>query len=326
MRLRNFLAMALVSAALAFAGCESKTGTSGTPDPNKKLNLAFVTNNVSDFWTVAEAGCKKAAAELGNVELIFKMPPNGTAAEQKSIVQDLLARGVNGIAISPKDPANQTDLLNEAAKNGLLITQDSDAPLSNRSCYIGTDNVAAGRQAGDLLKQALPNGGKIMVFVGSKDAQNAKERLDGIKEAIAGTKIEIIDVRTDETDALKAKSNVKETILNYPDVAGLVGLWSYNGPAIAAAVKEADKVGKIQVVCFDDEDGTLQGIKDGVVYATVVQQQYEFGYQAVKLMAKYLGGDKTVFPSDKKLIVPTLAIDKAKVDQFWANLKTLRGK
>jgi len=315
----------LVTAALALAvgliGCGKEESAGG-----KKLKLAFVTNNVSDFWTIARAGCEKAASELPNVELMFKMPANGTAAEQKSIVQDLLALGVNGIAISPKDPANQTDLLNEAAGRALLFCQDSDAPKSNRACYVGTDNTAAGKQAGELIKKALPNGGKMVVFVGSMDAQNAKERLGGIKEAIAGTKIEIIDTRTDETDAIKAKSNVKDAILNHPDVAIFVGLWSYNGPAIVSAVKEADKVGKIQIVCFDEEDATLQGVKDGAIFGTVVQQPYEFGYQAMKRMAAYLGGDKSVVPENKVLIVPTLGIQKENVDEFWAKLKTLRGK
>jgi ribose transport system substrate-binding protein len=314
------LALAL---AVTWLGCD-QSGTSTSSGGKKRL--AFVTNNASDFWTIARAGCEKAEKELGNVELVFVIPSDGTAATQKQKVQDLLAQGVDGIAISPKDPDNQTDLLNEAASRALLITQDSDAPKSNRACYIGTDNTAAGRQAGELIKKAIPSGGKIMVFVGSVDAQNARERLNGIKEAIAGSNISIIDVRTDETDPIRAKANVKDTILNYPDVACLVGLWSYNGPAIVSAVREADKVGKIQVVCFDEEDATLQGVKDGVVYATVVQQPYEFGFQAMKLMAAYLGGDKSVIPANKQIIVPTLGIDKAQVDEFWTKLKGLRGK
>ena len=119
------------------------------------------------------------------------------------------------------------------------MTQDSDAPDSNRACYVGTDNVAAGRQAGELIKEALPNGGKIMLFVGKRDAQNAKERFAGIQEALKGTKVEIIDIRTDDIDRVRAKANVMDTIVKYPDVAGLVGLWSYNGPAILNAVADA---------------------------------------------------------------------------------------
>lgn len=326
MQLRNFLAMAVVSAALVFAGCEKSASTSGTPDPNKKLKLAFVTNNASDFWTIARAGCEKAQSELKDVELDFQIPSDGTAATQKRIVQDLLSRGVDGIAISPKDPANQTELLNEAAGRALLVTQDSDAPLSKRAVYIGTDNVAAGKQAGELIKKALPEGGKIMVFVGTMDAQNARDRFNGIKSALEGSKVTIIDTRTDETDRGRAKANVRDAILTYPDVACLVGLYSYNGPAIVNAIKEANKAGQLKVVCFDEEDETLQAVKDGIVFATVVQQPYEFGYQSMKVMAAYLRGDKTVIPENKIKIVDTLGIDKEKVDEFWAKLKVLRGQ
>jgi ribose transport system substrate-binding protein len=293
---------------------------------DKHLRLAFVTNNPSDFWTIARAGTEQAKKEVPNIEVDFRMPQDGTAATQKRNVQDLLSRGVDGIAISPIDPANQKQFLNEVAAATLLICQDSDAPDSNRACYVGTDNVAAGRQAGELIKKALPQGGKIMVFVGKADAQNAKERYGGIKEVLAGSNIQIIDLRTDDVDRVRAKNNVKDTILKYPDIGCLVGLWSYNGPAIYNAVKEAGQQGKIKIVCFDEEDETLAGVRDGTIYATVVQQPYEFGRQAIILMAKVLRGDKAAIPANKQIIVPTLAIDKEKVDEFAANLKKLRGK
>jgi ribose transport system substrate-binding protein len=292
----------------------------------KKLKLAFVTNNASDFWTIARAGCNKAASELPNVTVEFKIPGDGSAATQRGILDDLLAKGIDGIAISPIDPANQTLFLNDVARQALLICHDSDAPKSDRACYVGTDNVAAGRQAGELIKKALPNGGKIMVFVGTLDAQNARDRYAGIKESLQGSNVEIIDVRTDDTDRVRAKANVLDTIVKYPEVVGLVGLWSYNGPAILNAAKESGKIGAIKLVCFDEEDETLQGIRDGAIFATVVQQPYEFGYQAIKLMDKVLNGDKSVIPASKQIIVPTMAIDKAAVDEFAAKLKKLRGR
>jgi len=233
------------------------------------------------------------------------------------------------MAISPVDPANQTDMLNGVAKQALLITQDSDAPKSDRACYIGTDNVAAGRQAGDLIKEALPNGGKIMLFVGKKDAQNAKERAQGIQESLKGTKITIIDIRTDDTDRVKAKANVADALVKYPDLVGLVGLWSYNGPAILNAVKDGGKVGKVKIICFDEEDETLAGVKSGAIYGTVVQQPFEFGYESIKLMAQALSSgkaDTSVFPAEKKKIVPTLAIKQAEVDDFKTKLDGLRGR
>lgn len=305
------------------------TGGNSAPQANgsqKQLRLAFVTNNASDFWTIARAGCNKAQQEQQNVEVDFQIPSDGTAAGQKRIVDDLLAKGVEGIAISPVDPENQTPMLDQVAGQTLLFTHDSDAPDSKRNCYVGTDNVAAGRQAGELIKQALPQGGKIMLFVGTLDAQNAKDRHAGIKEALNGSKVEIIDVRTDETDRVRAKANVQDTLVKHPDVACLVGLWSYNGPAILNAVTDAKKTGAVKIVCFDEEDETLAGIKSGDIFGTVVQQPYEFGYQAITLMAKHLRGDQSVVPANKQIFVPTLVVQKEGVDEFWTKLRQLRGK
>jgi ribose transport system substrate-binding protein len=288
--------------------------------------LAFVTNNASDFWTIARKGVEKADAELQDVTAEFKIPSDGTAAEQKRIVDDLLAKGVDGIAISPVDPDNQTGLINEVSQKTLVFTQDSDAPNSQRACYVGTDNVEAGRQAGALIKEALPQGGKIMVFVGKLDARNAAERLQGIKESLQGSNVTIIDTRTDDTDRVRAKSNVADTLVKYPEVAALVGLWSYNGPAIVNAVRDAGKTGQIKIIAFDEEDETLAGIKDGSIYGTIVQQPYEFGYQAIKLMAASLGGDRSGIPANKQKFVPTKVIKQAEVEEFTKLINQLRGR
>jgi ribose transport system substrate-binding protein len=320
------LVSAILSAilcAIVFTSCNPKPGTGTTGGKHK---LAFVTNNASDFWTIARKGTEKAAKEIPNIEVEFRITSDGTAAEQQRVVDDLLAKGVNGIAISPVDPANQSPMLNKAAAQALVVTQDSDAPNSNRTCYIGTDNVEAGRQAGKLLKEALPNGGKVMIFVGVLDAENAKQRYQGLKEAVAGSNITILDVRTDNTDRVRAKSNAADTLVNNPDIAGMVGLWSYNGPAILSAVKEANKVDKVKIVAFDEEDETLGGIKDGAIYATVVQQPFEFGYQSMALMAKILGGDKSGIPATKQIFVPTLAIKKPDVEEFTKKINGLRGR
>jgi ribose transport system substrate-binding protein len=334
MKLRLSVFLVIMFAMLAGLSCQQQSTTTSTPGGNsngttasgKDIKLAFVTNNASDYWTIARKGVEKADGELADVSVEFKLPGEGTAAEQKRIIDDLISTGVNGMAISPVDPDNQTQLINDAAKKALVITQDSDAPSSDRALYIGTDNVAAGRQAGELIKEALPDGGKIMVFVGKSDARNAAERLQGIKEALAGSKVEILDVRTDDTDRARAKSNAADTLVKHPDVAALVGLWSYNGPAILNAVKEAGKAGQVKIVCFDEEDETLAGVKDGAIFATVVQQPYEFGYQSVKIMAQILKGDKSAIPVNKQINVPTLVIKKDGVDAFVKKINELRGR
>jgi len=331
LRLSAFLVLSLT--ALVGLSCQQPASTNSTPASSNgtaptgtQLKLAFVTNNASDYWTIARKGVEKADGELADVSVEFKLPGEGTAAEQKRIIDDLISTGVNGMAISPVDPDNQTQLINDTAKKALVLTQDSDAPNSDRALYIGTDNVAAGRQAGELIKEALPEGGKIMVFVGKSDARNAAERLQGIKEALAGSKVEILDVRTDDTDRARAKTNAADTLVKHPDVAAMVGLWSYNGPAILNAVKDAGKSGQVKIICFDEEDETLAGVKSGAIFATVVQQPYEFGYQSVKIMAQILKGDKSAIPSNKQINVPTLVVKQADVEAFIKKINELRGR
>jgi ribose transport system substrate-binding protein len=159
MRNRYFIFCSFLTAISLIAAC----GNSGTAPSNggansagatagKELKLAFVTNNASDYWTIARKGVEKADGELADVKVEFKLHGEGTAAEQKRIIDDLTSTGIQGIAMSPVDPDNQTQLINDTAKKALVITQDSDAPSSDRALYIGTDNVAAGRQAGELVK------------------------------------------------------------------------------------------------------------------------------------------------------------------------------
>ncbi|BDI31457.1 sugar ABC transporter substrate-binding protein [Capsulimonas corticalis] len=319
------------------AGCNKGNETASPPAPGAPtapsatpsggaVPLAFVTNNASDYWTIAHKGVDAASKELPNVNVQFVMPADGTAATQKSDVDDLLAKGVKGIAISPVDPNNQIQMLNDVAKKTILITQDSDAATSDRVCYIGTDNHAAGLMAGGLIKEAIPQGGKIMMFVGARDAQNAKDRETGIRDALKGSNITVVDVRTDDADHAKAKSNVADALVKTPDLACLVGLWSYNGPAILNAVKDAHKVGQVKIVCFDEEDETLAGVKDGSIYATVVQQPYQFGYQGVKLLNDLVAGKKDGIPAGKQIFIPTQAIKKDNVDDFQVKLNKLRGR
>ena len=315
---RTILAGASVLAAAAMMGQPSFAAD--------KKTLAFVVNVPADFWTIARRGTEKAQKELPNYNIEFYIPGEMSAAAQKRILEDLLAKGVAGVSISPVNPDNSTDILNQVASKAVLFTQDADAPKSNRVMYVGTDNVAAGRQAGELIKKALPNGGKIMLFVGTMDAANARERTQGIKEVLNGTKIEIIDIRTDGGDQAKAKANVEDTLTKYPNIDLLAGLWAYNTPQIYNAVKAAGRDGKVKIVGFDEDQQTLKGVSEGVIEGTVVQQPYEFGYQSMIKIAKYIEGDKSVVPANKMDIIPTKIIDKSNVKEFAAQIRDLLKK
>jgi len=218
-----------------------------------------------------------------------------------------------------------TDILNQAARHMVVITQDSDAPDSDRVVYVGTNNYEAGREAGKAMKEILPNGGKVVAFVGTLDAENASERRRGFVDEIKGSGIELIATRTDETDRAKAKANVQDSISAYPGVAAFLGLWSYNGPMIARVLEESGKAGKIQAVAFDEEEETLDAIEKGIIHATVVQKPYEFGYQSMNVLVKLLEGDKSIIPENEHIDPGVDVIRKDNVDSFRRNLKSMLG-
>lgn len=292
-------------------------GCSGTDDTTsssiRKTKLCFITNVSADFWAYAEAGARQAEREFQDIEVFFRAG-DGTTTKQKQIVDDLLVSGVKGVAISPTSAKNQVRMINEWAKDSQLITVDSDAPESDRICYLGTDNLAAGRQCGELIKEALPNGGKIMVFVGIKDMQNSIERFQGIKDVLAGTNIEVIDLRTDGGDAAKARANAEDALTAHPDIAGLVGLWSYNPPACLEAVRAADLLGKVKIIAFDEAPKTLEAIDAGEIYGTVIQDPYTFGYDSMVLLRELITEGKSPqevgVPENKIIHVPTRVLRK----------------
>ena len=335
--LRPAAALCLVTllAAGLFAGCDRSAGKSGRP------RVAYVTNGIDSFWVIAEAGAK-AGGQKYDADVEVHMPAQGVA-DQKRIVEDLLTRGVDGIAISPIDAENQTALINEAAKRTKLITQDSDAPKSDRLLFIGVDNYEAGRMVGQLVKEAMPQGGKVTIHVGRLEQDNARlrrqgvidelldrsherTRFDSVDADLKGAKYTILGTFTDGFDFNRAKGLAEESMAKHSDLGCMVGLFAYNAPQCLDAVKHAGKLGTIKVVSFDEQAETLQAIKDGHCQGTVVQNPYEYGMESVRVLAALKRGDNSVIPANKFILVPARQIRKDNVDEFWTDLKAKTGK
>lgn len=292
--------------------------------------VAFVTNNPDPFWSIVEAGCRKAEKETG-VQVVFRKPVSGDPAAQQEVIESLVNRNIKAISVSVSDPKNQTAYLNEVAAKVPLLAVDNDAPNSNRLCYIGTDNYVAGRAAGKLVKDALPNGGSVALFVGLTESLNAHQRCQGVLDELADAptpadtnklpalptrsaqygKYKLLKVFTDQPEGqTKAVQNAADALLQLRNEANvcLVGLWAYNPPAILTAVKDADKLGKVKIVGFDENPVTLKGIEDGHIHATIVQDPFNFGYESVKAMAELAKGGK--YTGAKLRAVPHRVVTK----------------
>lgn len=355
---RAFVSLLAPLVIAALPGCDKPADTSNPPKaepkpkaeakpagaeakPGKKLKIAYVTNGIDPFWNNAAAGVRAGEKEF-NIQCEVHMPPKGIV-DQKRMIETLLAQNIDGIAVSPIDAKNQTDLINEAAKRTSVITHDSDAPESQRLCFIGMDNYKAGRSAGKLVKEILPDGGKLMIFVGRLEQLNAQQRRQGVIDELldrpaqalgkmtfdpngaplTGGKYTILDTRTDNFDYARAKANAEDAMTKTPDLACMVGLFAYNVPSCLQAVKEANKLGKIKLVSFDEQEPTLQGIADGHIHGTVSQQPYLYGYHSVRVLAGLARGDKSVLPKDGFLEVPIVEVRKDNVEKFRQELKKL---
>lgn len=336
----------LLLLSIVVLGCnKSSTPTSGEGGSSgDRPRVAYVTNGVASFWTIAQSGAMQGAKEF-DAEAQVLMPAEGIS-DQKRMIEDLITKGIDGIAVSPIDPANQTDLLNQAAKYTNLITHDSDAPDADRLCYIGMDNYIAGRLCGDLVKEAMPEGGKVAIFLGRMEQDNARRRRQGVIDSILersedpsrfdppGAEIKegkwhIVGTYTDQFDRAQGKANAEDALSRHPDLDGMVGLFAYNPPLMLEALKQADKLGKVQVIGFDEDEETLQAIVDGTVYGTVVQNPFEYGRQSVRVLAGLARGQSLTdlgIPESGFLDIEARQIRQDNVAEFWAELKKNLGE
>jgi len=325
---------------LSLGACNKPAASGSAEGEGKPKRIAFVTNGVASFWTIASAGVKAAARDL-HVDAQTLMPAEGIS-DQKRMIEDLLTRGIDGIALSPIDPVNQTELINIAAKKAKVITHDSDAPQSDRLLYIGMDNYKAGRMCGEMVREAMPKGGSVMIFIGRLEQDNSKRRRQGTIDAILGRPdnsdhfdetsavlegngFKILGTLTDQFDRAKGKANAEDALAKYPDLGCMVGLFAYNPPLILEALAQSNKLGTVKLVAFDEDDATLDGIEKGTVVGTVVQDPYMYGYKSVEMLAALIGGKPGVVPAEKFLDIPARKIRKENVVEFRTELKKRLG-
>lgn len=257
---------------------------------------ALLTNAVAPFWTAAQIGASRASGEV-NVPITFQAP---TAAEkltqQLSMLETFINDGYNAITFSAIDRDAPKPIIEKAINMGIpILVTDSDATGSKRLLYIGMSDYDAGRAAGEAAKQIIGKG-KVVGLVGYATAQNAQDRIQGVKDVFKGSELELVEVLLDDIKPEVALSNAQTAMQKYPDLAGFITFYSYDGPAACQAVKQAGKTGKVKIVAFDAEPETQRCTEEGVVQAMIGQRVYFYGYLSGLIMYAMdcLGVDATM--------------------------------
>jgi ribose transport system substrate-binding protein len=301
----RFWAALLAWLTLFSIGCGDRAG-SGVK------RIVFLNNTNSPFWDACREGIEEAERELklndAGLEAMMEVNDGTPSGQIEKLRQFRSQPDIVAVAISPivADNAAIAQELRELRKQGVaVICVDNDiAPdlRDSRQFYIGTDNVKGGRQLGKCATALRPEGGEYVQFVGRTGAQNALERMDGFSDEVGEKFVEKARM-ADEANRSKARDNVRDAITNFPELDILVGIWSYNAPAIVDVVKEKN-LPDLTVVTFDAEKLAVDAMAEGHIDAMVVQNPFDMGYQLVKLLkALHEKNDTTVkemFPNQDK--------------------------
>jgi putative heme-binding domain-containing protein len=279
-------------------------GGCGGGGASETKRIIILINGDSPFWDACRVGVPEAEKEFklaaANLHAVVESNDGTPQGQLDKLRQFASQSDIVAIGISPCDAANVAiaEEMRNLQKRGIhVITIDSDVDRAklrdSRFAFIGTDNLAGGKELGKCLKGLRPEGGGYITFVGRKGAQNAMDRIQGVAQG-AGHKWQQLDNMGDDIDRNVARENVRNAIANHKqNLNALVGIWSYNAPAIVDVVKKDANLRKeYLVVAFDAEPLAIAGMGDGMIDAMVVQNPYEMGYQGVRLMQALVRNDQ----------------------------------
>ncbi len=260
----------------------------------KDIVVAVIPKVAVPFFDDCNTGAANAAKAAG-VQYQWVSPQNTQGSTQVKIVEDLIAKHVDGIAISVNEPKSVEGVIKQAMAAGIkVLTFDSDSANSGRSMYIGTINAAAGETMGQSMAKAIGGKGKVAIVTGQLGASNLNERISGIKKALAAHPgISIVTTEGTDDDLAKAVSVSEALLRGHPDLAGVFGVSQVGGPAMAKvlATKEfGDRKGKLKVFAFDDLPDTLKGVKEGFIQGIMVQRPVTMGKLAVEHLVAQIQG------------------------------------
>jgi ribose transport system substrate-binding protein len=300
--------------------------------PAPPPRLALVTGGSSPFWQMVISGGRAAAADHG-AELVVMAPDTGLDGQLKE-VSAIDAQDFDGMAISPLNPEAMTAQLSRVADGMALVTYDSDAPNSNRLCYVGTNNVSAGAICFELVKEALPAGGRIVALFANLDKDNALLRKQGFEEALAAARrdaernpeaprYEVLETMFDNIDPQKCTANIKQALAAHPDLDCFVGMFGYHGPLLLNARVAGDIPSRVKLVVFDEDERVLDGIQDGAIYGTVIQDPYKYGYESVRMLTALHAGRSNELPIANRgsLFIPCESVTADNLVQFRQRLE-----
>lgn len=339
---RGIVWVALLVAAVGVIAYVQQAPTADLVGPNrgKPTRVLFIAGGPDPYWQLCVAGAKAAADEFG-VTLQVEMPEDeGTRGltQQMDWLTSLAEKEYDGVALGPINPDSQATPINTVSDKVPVVTVDSDVPGSRRLCHIGSSNYEAGGFAAQLVREALPDGGKVIVLMASRSKTNAAQRIEGFEAALAAerqgerdgqTRVEPIILAgtyLDHGDVKVCRQNLEQALEDHPDLRAIVGTFGYHAPLALDVLAETGHQGDIAVVAFDEHERTLEGVAAGTIRGTIVQDPFLFGYESVRMLDEVASGTYLSLPVAGRVNVGVHCkiIRKENLDDFRNHLRMRR--
>jgi ribose transport system substrate-binding protein len=302
--MKKSLFLAAVAAISVACGGGESAPASNAP---QKLRFAIIPKALDiPVFNYAKIGAERAAAELGNVEVLWNAPPTADQLRQKEILESFITQRVDGIAISALNGDFLTETINRAIAAGIpVVTWDSDAPKSNRMAFYGVDDRQSGLILGQQAIELLGGKGKVAIIT-SVGATNLQLRLDGVREALAKAPgIEIVEVYDIKEDAVRAGELISTGTRRYPDLGAWISVGGW--PVFTRNALDAVDPSKTKVISFDTVEPALDLMRAGTVHVLLGQKYFGWGAETVKLLHGIKNGRmpaSTIIDSGVDIVTP----------------------
>ncbi|WP_437834800.1 substrate-binding domain-containing protein [Sorangium sp. So ce1153] len=266
-------------------GADREGPPSSAPGQGRELRVYRLPRRApTAYWNNLRDGALVAGHDLG-VAVDFRFCAGSGAGSQSELIDEGIRRGVQGIAVAPADPALIEPAIRRATEAGIPVVTLDTPPAAGSStlAYVGTDNAAAGRLAGEMMARLLPDGGAVHAQLTSLRALNGIERVEGFGAAVAGRAIAVQPPSENQFDTSRGLQLAEEA-LRREGGAGAFGACAENGPSWGRAARAAGRAGDLKIVAFDLVPETIAMIREGTIHAAVVQREYDMGYRAVQML------------------------------------------
>lgn len=282
--MRRFFSVGLAAAAVFAIACNGDSGqTSGTPQP-QKLRFAVIPKALDiPVFNYAKIGAERAAADLGNVEILWNAPASADQLKQKEILESYITQRVDGIAISALNGDYLTPTINRAIEAGIpVVTWDSDAPNSKRIAFYGVDDFRSGQIMGEQAVKLL-NGKGTVALITSIGATNLQRRLEGVKDSLSKAPgIRIVETYDIKEDAVRAGEIIATGTRRYPDLGAWISVGGW--PVFTRNALDAVDPAKTKVISFDTVQPALDLMRAGKAHVLLGQKYFGWGEEPVKLL------------------------------------------